>query len=305
MHNKIISCESCKLIWHSKCSLGQFEYDHMKDRWTCNECLSTNPKRYNPFSSIVYDKYDPGDLDSIEDIIEISNILEKCGQYNVAKFNNLAKSLKENIISFLFNNIDGNASNFDSFASEISLYKNIFSVIGIAETNINEEHKDLYSIHNYNSEYNSKFPDKKKGSGLALYIHNDMIYNRIDALCHCTKNLESLFIKVTNSETPLTIGVVYRPPSGNLATFLHEMDTSIIKSIPDKNVVIMGDFNIDLFQPSNGYENVLYGNNLIPTISIATHEKPGCNPSLIDNILLNSTESLINSGVIENKISHH
>ena len=45
--------------------------------------------------------------------------------------------------SIVFNNIDGNASNFDSFLSEISQYKLPFSIIAIAETNIDDENSDL------------------------------------------------------------------------------------------------------------------------------------------------------------------
>ena len=44
---------------------------------------------------------------------------------------------------------------------------------------------------------------------------------------------------------------------------------------------------------------------MIPVISLATHEKPGCAPSLIDNILTNSTETLIGAGVLESRVSHH
>ena len=44
---------------------------------------------------------------------------------------------------------------------------------------------------------------------------------------------------------------------------------------------------------------------MIPVISVATHEKPGCAATLIDNILTNSTENLLATGVLESKVSHH
>ena len=67
----------------------------------------------------------------------------------------------------------------------------------------------------------------------------------------------------------------------------------------------MGDFNIDLLKQCQEFETSFYSYNLIPTISLATHEKPGCSPSFIDNIFINSSENLINSGTLEEKISHH
>ena len=67
-----------------------------------------------------------------------------------------------------------------------------------------------------------------------------------------------------------------------------------MKNLPSENVIVTGDFNINLLSSScKSFEEIMFSNNLIPTISLATHEKPGCTPSLIDNILLNSTENLI------------
>ena len=111
-----------------------------------------------------------------------------------------------------------------------------------------------------------------------------MISMRIENLCRCTKNIETLFVKITNIDTPTTIGVVYRPPSGNIAQFLLEYD-GILASIKDENCAILGDFNINLLVPNSEYESTMFGNNFVPVISLATHEKPGCTPSLIDNII--------------------
>ena len=173
--------------------------------------------------------------------------------YDSTQFMNMARSIridnnqengKTSKFSIAFNNIDGNASNFDSFLSEISQYNHQFSIIAIAETNIDEENGDLYKICNYSSEYNSKFPNKKKGSGLGMYIHENFQCNRIEKLCQCSPNLESLFVQITNTVEPLTVGVVYRPPSGNAKQFYLEID-SLLKSLPNENVIITGDFNID------------------------------------------------------------
>ena len=63
--------------------------------------------------------------------------------------------------------------------------------------------------------------------------------------------------------------------------------------------------NIDLLKSSQEFETTFYSNNFVPTISEATREKPNCTPSLIDNIFINYTGTLINSGILEHKISHH
>ena len=65
------------------------------------------------------------------------------------------------LFSCLFNYIDGSASNFDAFVSDIVCqYKHLFSAIGIAETNIEQYHKDLYRLTDYTAEYSDKIPGK-------------------------------------------------------------------------------------------------------------------------------------------------
>ena len=116
----------------------------------------------------------------------------------------------------LFQNIDGNKSNFDTLAIELKRYEFEFSIIALAETNKGSEIKDLYQLTNYRSFYQEKFNyNKKKGSGVALYIHNTLYADIFQPASRVTENLESLFVQLTNGDTPIIIGVIYRPPSGD------------------------------------------------------------------------------------------
>ena len=91
-----------------------------------------------------------------------------------------------------------------------------------------------------------------------------------------------MFIEVTS--TPQIIAVIYRPPSGNENTFHEEFD-DLLRELPSENVHISGDYNIDLLsRGSDEFEQLIYEENLIPKISIATHEKPNCNASLIESV---------------------
>ena len=194
------------------------------------------------------------------------------------KFNNLPRSISfrdGDKFSCLCNKIDGNAANFDNFYSEIlSQCNNSFAVIGIIETNIDSCHKDLYCIPNYTSEYNDKFTGKRKGSGIGLYVNNKFVFNRDKTLCRCSKNIECLLVTITNFDSPvtLTVSIVHMPPSGQLKEFLKEWE-GILSMLPEKDVVIMGDFNIDLLKPYSEFESSFHCNNMIPIISVATHEK--------------------------------
>ena len=308
LHNRIMTCSTCEIIIHSQCAKNLFQYDHIKNCWQCYKCASNATLKYNPFSTISYDRHDPVNIAEFEDVTEISKILEDCQSYDLQKFKSFMQlnNSKGKNMSGLFNNIDGNATNFDSFVTEIDRYRHAFSFIGIAETNVNVCDKGLYRMPGYNSEYNDKIPDKIKGSGVALYIKENFTFTRMNSLCQCSTNLETLFVEITNIDKPHIVGIMYRPPSGVKSESLIEFD-EIMKKLPDKNVTLFGDFNFNLFEPeiSSSFESSMYGANMIPVISLATHEKPGCRPTLIDNILINSTEKLIGAGVFESGVSHH
>ena len=56
--------------------------NHLRNLWQCLECTKTEKKRYNPFSAINFDKYDPVQITESKDIAEFSNVLESCKSYN-------------------------------------------------------------------------------------------------------------------------------------------------------------------------------------------------------------------------------
>ena len=216
-HNRIIICTKCDKISHFNCALKIFSYDHIKDNWTCDECFSTSPVRYNPFASITYDKYSGDDPEVYEEITQAVKLLEDCKVYSFESLtDNAMKQENNSNISICFNNIDGVKSNFDSLAAEFCLLKNKFDIITLAETNIDCTHKDMFQLPGYNSVFQSKMPDKQKGSGLGIYLKTKLQYETLEHVSNCTTNLESFFIKIKNTSEPLIVGVIYRPPSGSL-----------------------------------------------------------------------------------------
>ena len=124
------------------------------------------------------------------------------------------------IFSSLFLNIDGNRTNFDNFLIELDRFDFKFSAIGLAETNIDAYNKDLYQIDDYNSCYQAKNCNKNKGSGVGIYVHKQFNFVENAKLTHFSSNLETVFVDITNTSEPLTIGTIYRPPSGDRAEFV-------------------------------------------------------------------------------------
>ena len=86
-------------------------------------------------------------------------------------------------LNFYFYNLDGNKSNFDTLAGELHRFGDKFSFIGLAETNVDAEHKDLYKLTNYNNFYADRLPNKSSGTGIALYVHDSFSVKVLHDAC--------------------------------------------------------------------------------------------------------------------------
>ena len=152
-HHPVIICPTCPLIVHSQCVAdANFEIGEGSDgisKWYCHNCYETHGiKRNNPFSECLESDYmhensiEPAN--DIECISEISNILNNCSPYNVEEFNTKVVSHTGGQFSTFFLNVDGNTTNFDQLVAEIQLYSHDFSVISLAETNIDQCNQHIY-----------------------------------------------------------------------------------------------------------------------------------------------------------------
>ena len=63
-----------------------------------------------------------------------------------------------------------------------------------------------------------------------------------------SKDIESLFINLHNDGQTHTVGIVYRPPNGDMSTFIKWMSEDL-ESLSDRkhNTITMGDYNINMF----------------------------------------------------------
>ena len=85
-------------------------------------------------------------------------------------------------LSIFANNIDGMSQKFDQLLIQLSALQNKFDFIAITETNINESHKNLYKIPGYAPHFNYKYLNKRKGSGVVIYVNEFFTANPITEL---------------------------------------------------------------------------------------------------------------------------
>ena len=192
-----------------------------------------------------------------------------------------------------------------------------FSAICIQETWL-EEHDDLstFQLNGYKLINLGRICSKH--GGLFIYLRNDFNYSIYDV--YVRSNLwEGLFIEITDGglKQNLILGNIYRPPrhNNNNATineFINEFKP-VINSLARKNsnVILTGDFNINLLQVNEreayqDYLDNLMSQGFYPKITFPTRfSTKTC--SLLDQIFCKLSHDTIDtySAIIHTQISDH
>ena len=307
-------CQKCAKIIHTKC-FKKTNFGIVNSVHYCHACHAATPPKYNPFKIINSHTDNDGDhfyneeiTDTIGPLADASEVLEQCKSYQSFEIRTLLTTASGDFTS-LFYNIDGNKTNFDGFAAELKTLGHDFSIIGLAETNTDPEHCNLYPLDGYRCFYNPVVEGKTSGTGVALYVKNTFNAIVLDQLCTTKDSIEALFVKILFNNTEIKVGVVYRSPSYSHTEFL-EAYTNIVDQISsDKFVQILGDFNTDLHKPHDNetqqFEEHFLSEGLFPTISLQTHKKDNTKGSCIDNIFTFNIQNIQHSGTISDMGKDH
>ena len=151
----------------------------------------------------------------------------------------------------------------------------------------------------------------KKGGGICMYIKDSIQYSDYE-LCHLNNSsvdIEIQWITIKNNNNrPMYVANIYRPPQGNMKTFIDYLRTCL-NTFDDKyrkDIFLIGDFNIDVkkkFDPVT--------KELIQTMNsyglkqfIEGVTRYGKNNSCID-LIFSNTEYISNSGILNLNYSDH
>lgn len=112
----------------------------------------------------------------------------------------------------------------------------------------------MYGFADYSCEYDHRIGSPYGGS--AIFVSNQLSYCRRKDLSINVSKCESVWVEldpIDSSNVKRTVfGAVYRSPSSNAADFCDALFLVLDKlSFENKNVFIMGDFNINLLDPVN------------------------------------------------------
>ena len=218
------------------------------------------------------------------------------------------QDFNEKNFSLLHINTRSLNKNFDSLELLLTnLTQFPFSIIGITETWLRTTSPPVFNLHNYNM----LRADRQcgKGGGVALYIF-DKLKTKSRPDLHIEGG-EDLFVEVQNHNGKnFIVGVIYRPPNNNLDIFLEKLEEVLIKvTRENKEVYLMGDFNIDLLSTENN--NTLKLISILSSYAFSPHignptRISNTSQTLIDNIFSNAIDNNnFTNGVLYYDISDH
>ena len=182
------------------------------------------------------------------------------------------------------------------------------SVIGLTETWLNSNISHLFSLPGFEFVYRNRH--KRVGGGVGLYISKKLKHIIQEEISITSDVVESLFIELMNPHGKnILIGVIYRPPRSNFNDFLTSLQDLVQNpNILNKDVFLMGDFNIDLMKcnsqnNSQEFIETLMSASFLPLISKPTRVASQ-SATLIDNIFCNVLP-LPESGIVLSDITDH
>ena len=192
-----------------------------------------------------------------------------------------------------------------------------FDILAITESHLDKNigNKQLF-IDNYRLMRRDRM-NGKKGGGCIVYVANYLAAIQIRHLEN--SELEAIWIKLHTNKTSSVIGLVYRAP--NDAGFFDEFSKQLERCwLKYKNLIIIGDFNVNLLHQGANTENELLNNetNSITNkfqsilsqfeLSVVNNEPTRVtktSSTLIDLVITNRPRWVINSKVLDIGISDH
>ena len=201
----------------------------------------------------------------------------------------------------------------------LNTINNPFHIFAYTEIWLKPENVGLVNFNEYEHVSNIRptdqfFDMKEMGGGVPLFIKNNIQYKVREDLNIMSSYMETLFIEIPHNGKTYIIGVIYRVPNTQVASFNETLNALIEPIRNNYEVILVGDFNICLINDDNrtqSFRHVLQSNSLFPTIleptRVATVLRNGnyhVTKTLIDNIFINNSLNH-KSGLIVSPISDH
>ena len=141
-----------------------------------------------------------------------------------------------------------NARSVSAHIDEISniLVSTPFHIIGVSETWLRDGIPNcLFEVHDYSLIRNDR---NGRGGGVGLYIRDNLKIRIIEK--SCLRAFDALFVEVKLCGGNILVGVVYNPPNATISQVVQIVEVISTLAHEYHNVIIMGDFNLNVANPS-------------------------------------------------------
>ena len=177
--------------------------------------------------------YDTNDDIFLNDDNDLEPVIPQSNYYDIEDLCKLMESIDPKLyLSVLNLNARSLIRNFDEYKILLAILPNLFDIITIEETWLNEDLEALVVMENYHFISKPKLM-KKEGGGLGIYIKDGINYKHRNDLCNQNReHFDTMFLEIINSSKGsknTIIGLLYRSPNNNC---IHEF-IQYIKHLTD------------------------------------------------------------------------
>ena len=277
-------------------SLAQYlPFYNSSDYVIQTECISSKEQFLKTFENNAF----ATECHGITEGITLENY--SCKYYNENKFNSMLNKHQDNSLKMFHLNIRSLNKHCHILKAFLSCLNCNFDVILLTE--IGHVIKQL--IEKVFTDYEIYYDlseAQKGGAGILVkkerFDEIEISNNKISCDNNCSNcKVESIFLNLKSNKKLITIGSIYRHPSGNIPHFNESLDQCLKKFEKNNMLIIGGDINIDLLKTNTTTQNYLttmLSNNLIPNITIPTRFTDR-STTLIDHIFTRLPKSKINN----------
>jgi len=145
-------------------------------------------------------------------------------------------------------NIRSIKSNIEKLTDYLDTTTHKPHIIAITETWLKSCTSNLYGIEGYTRiDVNRSSAKKTRGGGVSNYIHNDI--KVLDYQNITSENVESLSVSLEIADKMIDLITIYRPqpPAVRFNDMIRVLERLMLNS--RGHTIIMGDFNVDIFEP--------------------------------------------------------
>ena len=168
-----------------------------------------------------------------------------------------------------------------------------------------------YYIPNGGQRESGKFPNRR-GGGLCIFLLKSLSYKFRDDLAVNSSAIECLRVEVFNKNSKsIVLNLTYRPSNGDPNELENHFKNILLKrEITNKELVLVGDFNINVFEFNESkmdqdFVDLMFRHDLIPTVNKPTRVTRNT-ITAIDHIMTNSViNAEFKTGIIKTNISDH